>query len=446
LRNQVKKSYEKAQQEEAFKELIGLIGANSGKVPYGAVKELVKRYHSNGFKAVTWKNIYYRLDRSKTADSHGSILGKTVSVSENNTALISDLSQPTSNHSSTGISCTEEDDDGSSISIVSTLNNSKRGGRRKGSTKSSKSESIKTRENVITRCAMLYNKEREMALKSKKNIPAGTLKEIVQKEVQDAGLPTNSISLDTIRSRIKRNNVTGYNPCETPLIAEVEPIICDFCIRLGKLGQPLTKSTVIEFANSVINQMEYQEKVEASKKLRGLNNVTRLGVRWYRGFLSRHNSLLTTKGTVIKDVKRRTWVTRENFENMYNNVYQTMVEAGVAEEVSKQIQHEAGLPSKFKLTRPEYVLFVDETGCNTNQLMDGRVGNECFILPKANHKCGAPTGATTNLHFIVLPFISGTGEPVMCAIIFKSEQEVNEIPVSWKTGIDITCEDVDDTA
>jgi len=43
-----------------------------------------------------------------------------------------------------------------------------------------------------------------------------------------------------------------------------------------------------------------------------------------------------------------------------------MGEEGMAEEVSEEIQHETGLPSKFKLTRPEYVLFVDETGCNTN--------------------------------------------------------------------------------
>ncbi len=35
LRSRVKKSYEKAQQEEAFKELLKLIGANGGKLPYG---------------------------------------------------------------------------------------------------------------------------------------------------------------------------------------------------------------------------------------------------------------------------------------------------------------------------------------------------------------------------------------------------------------------------
>jgi hypothetical protein len=41
---------------------------------------------------------------------------------------------------------------------------------------------------------------------------------------------------------------------------------------------------------------------------------------------------------------------------------------------------------------------------------------------------------------MVLPFISGTGEAVMCAIIFESE-----LPLSWKTGSDITCNKVDNT-
>ena len=53
--------------------------------------------------------------------------------------------------------------------------------------------------------------------------------------------------------------------------------------------------------------------------------------------------------------------------NMYENVYERMVEAGIAEKEDEEIVYEAGLPSKYKLTLPEYLLFVDETGCNTNQ-------------------------------------------------------------------------------
>ncbi len=120
-----------------------------------------------------------------------------------------------------------------------------------------------------------------------------------------------------------------------------------------------------------------------------------------------------------------------------------MVEAGIAEVVEEAIQHEAGLPTKYKLTRPEYLLFVDETGCYTNQLNDGKVGGELFIMPKNVGVAAAPAGATTDIHFTVLPFMSGTGEPVLCAIIFKSEQHISEIPVSWKTGIDLTVDDAD---
>jgi hypothetical protein len=55
LRNRVKKGYEKAQQEEAFKELLQIIGANGGKIPYGAVNKLLKKCKSNGFNVVSWQ-------------------------------------------------------------------------------------------------------------------------------------------------------------------------------------------------------------------------------------------------------------------------------------------------------------------------------------------------------------------------------------------------------
>ncbi len=56
-----------------------------------------------------------------------------------------------------------------------------------------------------------------------------------------------------------------------------------------------------------------------------------------------------------------------------------------------------------------------------NHLNDGKVGGEVFILPKKSDDDAAPIRATTDLHFTVLPFISGTGVPVFCAINFKSE-------------------------
>jgi hypothetical protein len=64
-----------------------------------------------------------------------------------------------------------------------------------------------------------------------------------------------------------------------------------------------------------------------------LNQSQKLGSAWYKGFLKRYSDDLSRSGSVIKDIKQRTWVTHDNFENMYENVYKTMVEAGIAKEV-----------------------------------------------------------------------------------------------------------------
>jgi hypothetical protein len=90
---------------------------------------------------------------------------------------------------------------------------------------------------------------------------------------------------------------------------------------------------------------------------------------------------LTRSGTTIKECKRNTCVTKENFQNMYENVYEAMVKAGIADEKEEEIEYETSLPSRSLLTKPEFLLFVDETGCNTNQLNDGRVGGELFVVP-----------------------------------------------------------------
>ncbi len=95
-----------------------------------------------------------------------------------------------------------------------------------------------------------------------------------------------------------------------------------------------------------------------------------------------YEDILSRNGSAIKDTKRRTWVTRDNFMNMYEIIYKRMVEAGIVEKEDEEILCEAGLPSKYKLTLPEYLLFVDEAGCNMNRLNDGKVRGEVFIVPK----------------------------------------------------------------
>jgi hypothetical protein len=216
LRKRVKASYEKAQQEEAFKELLTIIGANGGKVPYGAMDKLVKKFNSNGFKAVNRQNLYYRLEKLKNNKSNDSLVGKTLSVLEDNTAIVSDLSGETLH--------TVTDNTTSNDTSIINIAKSNAGGRKKGSTVAAKAAKETTREDTVTRCAILYNAEREKAIKAGLKVPDGTLKRIINEEEIKAGLESNSISLDTIRSRVKRGNLEAFNPTEVSPVASLEPI------------------------------------------------------------------------------------------------------------------------------------------------------------------------------------------------------------------------------
>jgi hypothetical protein len=129
----MKKCLEKAQQEEAFRELLAIMGANGGKVPYGVVDKLVKTYHSNGFKAVTRDNLNNRLKKSKSGVRSDPLIGSSVTATVQSNDIISDLSnqsgtfQDISNCITTSTSTITESNDEALNS-----NTSKVGGRKKG--------------------------------------------------------------------------------------------------------------------------------------------------------------------------------------------------------------------------------------------------------------------------------------------------------------------------
>jgi hypothetical protein len=80
---------------------------------------------------------------------------------------------------------------------------------------------------------------------------------------------------------------------------------------LHALGPWLTmckKNMTSSFLSNRFDRMAHHGVAECKnlRKLKGLTNLEMLGT------------------------KRSTWVTRENFQNMYENVYERMVEAGIA--------------------------------------------------------------------------------------------------------------------
>ena len=83
------------------------------------------------------------------------------------------------------------------------------------------------------------------------------------------------------------------------------------------------------------------------------------------------------------------------------------------------------------LKRPEYLLFIDKVGNNTNMKDDKRCGGERKI-GIAGEKTKTEV-STNDSHFPTLGFTAATGEPVMCAQIFSGSTINSHI----QCGIDI---------
>ena len=123
-----------------------------------------------------------------------------------------------------------------------------------------------------------------------------------------------------------------------------------------------------------------------------------------------------------------------------------MVHAGVAAKLPDKIfcnrdghivdeDNAFGLPTEYVLTHPHMVVYVDKTGSNTNQKMDGHIGGELFAVPVDQHDIGA-LGLAVDNHFTVLVFTAGTGKPIMVAFILKLEQARDKILAIWTLGLD----------
>ena len=119
---------------------------------------------------------------------------------------------------------------------------------------------------------------------------------------------------------------------------------------------------------------------------------------------------------------------------MYDLVYEAMQNAGVAS--SKRV---SGEPIQYHLDHPEYVLFVDEVGNNTNMREDGHFGGSKYlgVVKGEEVKINA---SSTEARWTLLGFTNACGEPILCAIIFA----VENFTALERLGLDITAERIGD--
>jgi hypothetical protein len=257
-----------------------------------------------------------------------------------------------------------------------------------------------------------------------------------------------------------------------PLLPEsIEKVIVDVVVTMSKIRHPLCVFEIIALANSIIAKSEYQEKVIQWKSKMfpdlPIECCEKLGYGWWRGFSKRYEDVLVVKRGEKFASDRSEWSKEIHIRQMYDVIYDNMVNAGIASKLDQEVFMNAdgmvvdnpenkhnfdiipnspdralGLPCNIKIIHPEYLLFFDETGCNTNQKKDGHNGGQKFgcgrgMTPKQ-------ISSTRDRHFTVLGLTAATGEPVLCVVIFTSDKKEGGVVANWSEGIDITVDPVKD--
>jgi hypothetical protein len=103
----------------------------------------------------------------------------------------------------------------------------------------------------------------------------------------------------------------------------------------------------------------------------------------------------------------------------------------LAGEIVNSEEEAFGQQVRKTVKHPDYVLFVDKVGNNTNMKDNGHVGGERLL--KGKGQMAEVTAATSEAHFTVLGFTATMGEPVMCVTIFAASELTQELQL----GIDI---------
>jgi hypothetical protein len=98
--------------------------------------------------------------------------------------------------------------------------------------------------------------------------------------------------LVTINTRVYcSKNASGLGNSQTSPLAELEPLLIDYCLKLSAIGQPLTKDQVMALMTSMIDNQELEEKVIAWEK----NTAnTKKGSHWWE--MAGTNDLLIATG------------------------------------------------------------------------------------------------------------------------------------------------------
>ena len=416
---------------------------NNGRLPDGKMEDILESLKSQGIDNATRCTIYNHEERVRrdTVSLPGSVPGSVVIDKGNNSGRTTNANSPVS-------ILTEQT--GTDASAVN------KGGRPKGTSSRARMEADRQLSEAIECAATEIIKEQSQAKSSHTKLVKGRIKQIIATAHEQHSLKDHiDIPRETVMSRVKRGNAKGWegNANTVTPMTKVEPILAALCIKLVRSGTPLDQASFLELATSLVEGTPTEELIKEHKQRckHDINNTRLLGVRYYRSFLKRHGDKIKSMKASKKDNNRSLWGTYRNMLIVYEVIYAELTRSGVAEVLHEPVwmdingnivekeEDAYGCKVGIKVNHPNYFIMGDETGCNTNMKADGHVGGKKYMGEAGTRGCNKRAIAT-DMHFTVLPFTNAIGEPVLCSVIFASDNKDGKIKSDWITGIDVTVE------
>jgi hypothetical protein len=108
------------------------------------------------------------------------------------------------------------------------------------------------------------------------------------------------VSSETIWNRVKQSkNLTAFHCGAKSRLSQIENLIVDISINMGKILQTLTVRETIDLPNSFIRGKALQQKLIYWKQIHNpdlpIENMGKIGHGWFQGIKKRHSDRLVTQ-------------------------------------------------------------------------------------------------------------------------------------------------------
>jgi hypothetical protein len=299
-----------------------------------------------------------------------------------------------------------------------TNTNTKMAGRPKGSTR----DSIKKANDNIEECkveiSLAYQKKmNESKAAGRERVTPGYLTNLIRDTKTAKGIPKDYyISEKTIKARIIRKKLHPPHPGTSSPLEGAEEAVVQILIQMGNIRQPLTATEGLQLMNGLIKNQDLQRKLidfKLKRRMKGdLEHLGRVGKSYWNGFMKRHHHQLVTKRGEKFASNRADWSKHSYIKQMYDVIYDEFVGAGVARKLPQEVfmdrlgnivekEKKFGEAIDIEITHPDYILFGDETGCNTSQKKDGHIAGTKYVVGRG--QVPKTQCATTDHRFTLLP-------------------------------------------